>query len=181
MHMNIFSPALLGAALALLMSQSASAADSASAEFATGNKTKMARIGLQWDWNKQWMQSNGTHVGGYWDATLAQWRGNKFQGTDGAYQNLIDIGITPVFRFQSDSRKGLYAEGGIGIHLLSGLYDNNGRKFPTVLQFGDHIGVGYVTESGVDISLKIQHFSNGSIKRPNPGVNYAVLKVGYAF
>ncbi|MDE2430562.1 MAG: acyloxyacyl hydrolase, partial [Burkholderiales bacterium] len=32
--------------------------------------------------------------------------------------------------------------------------------------------------NGVDLSFKIQHYSNGGIKHPNPGVNYAVVKVG---
>ncbi|MFZ6876407.1 acyloxyacyl hydrolase [Undibacterium sp. Di27W] len=156
------------------------AVDSASLEFATGNKTKMLRAGLQSNWDNQWFSSNGTHVGGYWDYILAEWRGNNFQGKGGT-QNLTDIGVTPVFRFQNDSKKGFYGEAGIGLHMLSEIYDNNSRHFSTNFQFGDHIGVGYVTKDGWDLSFKIQHYSNGGIKHPNPGVNFAVLKAGYAF
>lgn len=180
MRMNIIF-GLLGSGLALLPVQSVFAVDSASAEFGTGNSTKVVRLGLQWDWNKQWLQSNGTHVGGYWEGTLAQWRGKNIQGMSETYQNITDLGITPVFRLQADDRKGWYGEAGVGFHLLSDLYDNNGRRFSTSVQFGNHLGVGYVLKNGMDIALKIQHFSNGSIRRPNPGVNYAVLKLGYAF
>lgn len=177
----LFKPLLVAVASAFFVQVPAWAADSGSLEFATGNKTKMLRAGAQWTWDKQWFASNGSHLGGYWDATLALWQGNQYQGISGAHQNLTDIGITPVFRLQNDSKRGWYSEAGIGAHLLSELYDNNGRRFSTNFQFGDHIGVGYVLNNGWDLSLKIQHYSNGGIKHPNPGVNYAVLKAGYAF
>ena len=157
------------------------AADSASLEFATGNKTQMLRGGLQWNWQERWLASNGNHVGGYWDLTLAQWRGTAYQGKAEQTQNLTDLGITPVFRWQNDSKRGLYGEAGVGLHLLSQIYNNNGRHFSSAFQFGDHIGIGYVTDSGIDISFKVQHYSNGGIKRTNPGVNFAVLKVGMPF
>jgi hypothetical protein len=156
------------------------AANSASFEFGTGNKTQMARLGLQWKWGNQWWKSNGTHIGGYWDLSLAQWRGTRFQNTDNI-QNITSIGITPVFRFQSDTLKGFYGEAGIGAHYLSGLYNNNGRQLSTNFEFGDHIGVGYVFQNNADLGLKIQHFSNGGIKHPNNGVNFAVIRLGYPF
>jgi hypothetical protein len=157
------------------------AIDSASAEFATGNKTQMARVGAQWKWDRQWLQSNGTHIGGYWDLTLAQWRGTQFQNVSGRKQNITSIGITPVFRFQRDTLKGPYAEAGIGIHYLSDLYNNNDRQLSTRFEFGDHLGIGYVFRNNLDVGLKIQHFSNGGIKQPNGGVNFAVVRVSYPF
>lgn len=157
------------------------AVDSASVEFATGNKTKMARIGAQWEMEKRWFQSNGTHLGAYWDLTLAQWREEQYQGVRGRSENITDIGITPVFRFQNDSKLGPYGEIGIGAHLLSGLYDNNGRKLSTNFQFGDHLGVGYVFTNKLDVSLKFQHFSNGGFKQPNNGVNFGVVRASYKF
>jgi lipid A 3-O-deacylase len=167
-------------ALALGAQSASHAVDSASLEFATGNKTKMVRAGAQWNWTNEWFKSDGKHLGAYWDGTLAQWQGNNFRKT-GETQSLIDVGITPVFRYQNDSKKGFYTEAGIGLHLLSKTYDNNGRTFSTHFQFGDHIGVGYVTDNGWDLAFKVQHYSNGAIKRPNPGVNFAILKAGYAF
>jgi lipid A 3-O-deacylase len=156
------------------------AIDSASFEFATGNKTQMVRAGLQQNWDRQWLQSNGTHVGGYWDYTLAYWRGNRYRNTDST-QNIADVGITPVFRFQRDDKMGFYAEAGTGAHLLSANYDNNGRRLSTLLEFGTHLGVGYVFSNKLDIALKVQHFSNGGIKQPNNGVNFAVLRVAHTF
>ncbi|WP_423828226.1 acyloxyacyl hydrolase [Solimicrobium silvestre] len=31
------------------------------------------------------------------------------------------------------------------------------------------------------MALKFQHFSNASIKKPNPAMNFALIKLGYAF
>lgn len=170
----------IGCLLAIL-STPGMAADSASVEFGSGDKTKMVRLGAQWKWNSMWWRSNGTHISGYWDFTLAQWRGNRFQNIPGNTQHITSVGITPVFRWQKDSRRGFYLEAGIGAHLLSELYDNNDKQLSTNFQFGDHIGMGYVFANDADISLKIQHFSNASIKKPNDGVNFAVVRVTYPF
>lgn len=169
---------LLGFAFACSHSLS-HAADSISLEFGGGNKTKMARLGVQWNWDRQWWRSNGTHLGGYWDLSFAHWRGERFQNTPNARQSLNAIGITPVLRLQNDNRKGLYAEIGIGMHLLSEHYDNNGRQFSTSFQFGDHVGFGYVFANNVELGMKLQHFSNASIKKPNDGVNFISIGLRY--
>lgn len=175
----------LGLALLALQAPSYAAPDnfnpdSFSTEFGTGDRTKMLRFGLQYNAERQFFKSNGTHLGVYYDLTLAAWRGSRFMGRD-ADQNITDIGLTPVFRFQNDSKLGLYAEGAIGVHLLSELYNNDGKRLSTAFQFGDHIGMGYVFGNKVDLGLKIQHFSNGSIKKPNSGVNFLIVKVGVPF
>lgn len=170
------------AGLALTAAHSAVLAiDAVSFEVATGDQVKMVRLGLQSDWEHRWFQSNGTHLGGFWDLSLAQWRGTQYQNIPGATQNITSIGLTPVFRFQQDSKKGLYAEAGIGIHLLSELYDNNNSHLSTSFQFGDEVGVGYVFNNKLDIGLKLQHFSNGGIKKPNDGVNFASIRARYSF
>ena len=163
------------------MQTNSHAIDSASLEAATGNKTQMVRIGAQWNWEDKWWQSNDTHIGGYWDLTLAQWRGTRYRNQPDATQNITDIGISPVLRFQKDSKTGPYAEAGIGAHLLSHVYDNNNHTLSTAFQFGSHLGLGYVFSNKIDLGLKIQHFSNGGIKQPNSGVNFAVLSAKWIF
>ena len=155
------------------------AVDSVSVEAGVGEQVQMMRLGAQWNWGSRWFQSNGSHLGGYWDLTIAQWRGNRYQDISGQHQNLTNIGLTPVFRWQQDSKKGAYIEAGVGLNMLSDHYDNNGRRFSTRFQFGDHLGVGYVFNNKIDIGLKVQHFSNGSIKKPNPGENFVVLRASY--
>lgn len=143
--------------------------------------TSVNRFALQSDWNQNWFASNNTHINGYWDLSIAQWRLHDYKGIPGNDKNIYDIGFTPVFRFESLDKKGLYAEAGIGIHLMSHLYNNKNRQFSTAFQFGDHIGVGYVFNNNLDLGLRLQHVSNGSIKEPNPGENFIVLRAAYLF
>lgn len=173
--------ALYVAVLAAGIQLPAQAVDSVSLEALSGNKTQLVRAALQWDWSSKWWQSNGTHIGGYWDLSLAQWRGTHFQNRQDATQNLTDIGLTPVFRFQRDDRKGWYGELGIGAHYLTGIYDNNGRQLSTHFQFGDHVGIGYVFANGADVGLRFQHVSNGGYREPNDGVNLVGVRLRYGF
>jgi lipid A 3-O-deacylase len=171
------------AAAAVLMAFHAQsyAVDSASLELGTGNRTTVVRGAVQWQWkNTAWWESNGTHISGYWDLSFADWRENRYNNTDSVH-NLYDIGITPVFRFERDDRKGPYAEAGVGLHLASELYNNDDRLFSTAFQFGDHVGAGYVFNNGLDLGIRLQHLSNGGIKHPNGGVNYALVRVAYPF
>lgn len=91
------------------------------------------------------------------------------------------VGITPVFRYQRDEKLGWYVEGGIGANLFSELYNNDDNRLSTAFQFGDHLGVGYVTDNKWDLGLRIQHYSNASIKRPNSGVNFIIASARYSF
>lgn len=155
--------------------------DSASLEFGTTSKARMVRLGAQSQWEKQWFVSNGTHLSGYWDLSLAQWRGTAYRNIPGETQNITNLGFTPVFRFQADNKLGWYAEGGIGLNLLSKRYDNDGSELSTKFQFGDHVGTGYVFANRWDLGMKVQHFSNGGYKKPNGGVNFLVLKAARPF
>lgn len=174
---NIF---LVSTTLFAIASPPARAVDAFSLEAGSGEHVTLLRIGAQSNWEKRWWQSNGTHIGGHWDLTIAYWRATRFQNADRT-QNITDIGITPVFRFQNDSRLGWYGELGIGAHYLSELYNNDGDRFSTRFQFGDHVAIGYVFSNQLEIGLKFQHFSNGGIKKPNGGADFYVVKVSYAF
>lgn len=178
---NAFAKASALSFLLIASPVSSYAFDSASLELGSGDKTKMIRIGAQWQWEKRWWHSNGTHISGYWDLTLARWRGTRFQNIPESVQNLTAIGLTPVFRFQNDSLRGFYVEGGIGAYWLSELYDNNNKRLSTRYQFGDHLGFGYVFPNSVDVNMKFQHFSNGSFKKPNDGVNFGIIRISYSF
>jgi hypothetical protein len=168
--------ALLGAA-----SGASHAFDTFSAEYAHGNQTKSIRLGAQADWGVQWLRSQGAHVRGYWDVSLAQWHGSRFRDQPGRSQDVTLVGITPVLRWQANNGTGLYLEAGVGAHLLSDEYDNNRRQLSGHLQFGSHLGAGYLFGNGLDLGLNFRHFSNASIREPNDGVNFLGFRVAYAF
>ena len=155
--------------------------DNASLEFGTGARVRMVRLAVQSDFESKWFVGNGRHLSGYWDASLAQWRGSAYQNIKGQHQNITNIGLKPVFRYQRDDGMGWYAEGGIGVNLLSERYDNDDNRLSTLFQFSDHIGGGYVFPNQWEVGMKIEHFSNGGIKSPNSGANFLMLKVARPF
>lgn len=177
--------AILGLSLSLLSGQSSAAgngwADSASFEFGSGVKVDMGRLAVQKDWNRQWFAANGRHLSGYWDLSAAYWRGTAYRNVPGQRQNLAVVGITPVLRYGRDDKLGWYGEAGIGANLFSELYYNDDNQLSTAFQFGDHLGIGYVTPGKWDFGLKVQHYSNASIKRPNSGVNLLIVSARYKF
>jgi lipid A 3-O-deacylase len=158
----------------------AHAIDGAALEFGSGNQTQFARGSLRWNFQRALHESERLAIKGYWDFSIAQWRGNRFRNQPGEHQNLTEIGITPMFRIQRPGGK-FYAEAGIGPHLLSDVYDNNGRQLSTALQFGSQLGIGYNLSPRADVGLSIQHYSNGGIKHPNSGVNFVSMKFSYNF
>ena len=181
----MFTKKMIAAAAALLASQVAFAddklVDSVSVDVGSGEFVQMVRLSAAKDWDKRWFQSNGTHLSGYWEASTGIWRENRHLNQVGLERKLWDIGFTPVFRFENDNKKGIYYEGGIGVHMLSKLYNNSDNRLSTHFQFGDHIAMGYVFDNKWEAAVKLQHFSNGGYKKPNSGVNFLELKVAYHF
>jgi lipid A 3-O-deacylase len=159
----------------------AQAVDSVSLEIGAGKNVQIARVGAQWDWQRQWLPSASGHLGGYWDLTAASWRQGRYQGVPGAHRSISDIGLTPVFRYQTNERTGLYVEAGIGAHYLSSQYDNGGHQLATRFEFGDHLAAGYRFGQGWEASAKLQHFSNGGVKHPNGGANFLIVRVAKQF
>ena len=181
----MFAKKMMAVAAALVVAQTAFAddklVDSVSVDVATGSKVQMVRFSAAKDWDVKWFQSNGTNLSGYWEASTGIWRENAYMNQPGVERKLWDIGFTPVFRFQNDNKKGIYYEGGIGVHMLSKLYNNDDNRLSTHFQFGDHIGAGYVFDNKWEVAARLQHFSNGGYKKPNSGVNFFELKAAYHF
>jgi lipid A 3-O-deacylase len=157
------------------------AIDSASFDAGIGNFTTVVRFGAESDWQQKWFERENTFIGGYWDLTVADWHGTRYRNLRGDTENILDLGLTPVFRFQRQGRVGPYFEAAIGANLLSKLYDNNGRMLSTRFEFGDSVGFGYQFTDGWDAGIKLQHFSNGGIEEPNSGVNYVFARIAKRF
>ena len=155
--------------------------DGASLEVGGGARVQFIRGAVQSDWSARWFSTKGYHLSGYWDANVAQWRGNDSNSNRGGHQNITVVNLTPVFRIERDDKLGPYVEGGVGVSLFSHLYDNNEKRLATAFQFCDHLGAGYVFNNKWEAGFKLQHYSNGGIKHPNGGVNFLVLKVARHF
>lgn len=169
-------PAILFAGLALAQS-TASAEDYLFVSGGTGPDGELVRLGWQHGWDAKWFADGDWYLGGLWELEAGYWRGS--QGED-----LWDFGLTPVFRLQRHRPFGNglspYLEAGIGAHLLSQTRYSD-KELSTRFQFGDHLGVGvkFGKDGRFSLTYRYQHHSNGGIKRPNPGVEFHILQLGY--
>jgi lipid A 3-O-deacylase len=132
--------------------------------------TNLWRVALQWKWHWKARERHRFHMTGYWDLSFGAWSKDH---------TLYDVGFTPVFRLQREDGPGPYAEAAIGFHFLSEVNIAQGRVFSSHFQFGDHIGLGYRFGEGgkYDVSVRVQHLSNGGIDSPNPGINFLQLRL----
>lgn len=162
-----------------LASTLAFAVDGIAVEAGNGHDTDMVRLALQWNWSHRWFESGNWHLGGYWDAEIGHWHRRALPGQN---DEINEIGLTPVLRYQRNDGSGPYFEGGIGAHLLSETTLGD-KRFGSLFQFGDHLGVGYRFGKGgwLDVSLRLQHLSNGGIKEPNNGINFRQVRVQYRY
>src|SRR5688500_11631458 len=141
--MNVNKKKRAGWVLALLLaaaSAPAAAVDGIATELGRADGNDMARVAIQWDWAKRWFQTQSWHLGGYWDLGLGHWRRGSVR--PGQNDAITEIGVTPVLRFQPNDLRGPYLEAGIGFHLLSETSLGD-KRFSTMIQFGDHAGLGY--------------------------------------
>ncbi len=153
------------------------ALDGIAVEAGRATNTHTRRASLQWQWSQRWLQSEHWHVGGYWDLGVAQW---DQEAAPSRHFRLNEMGLTPVFRVQSNDLRGAYLEGGIGAHLLSTTELSN-KPFSTSFQFGEHLGMGYRfgAHGDMEIGYRYQHLSNAGIKRPNRGIEFHQIRLQY--
>ena len=123
----------------------------------------------------------GTQATGYWDLYGTYHVSDNPNGSD--YQTWL-AALTPTFRLRFDQgRSNWFVDGGVGVSYTDVLYRSNDKAFSTRLNFGTHVALGYSFGANreQEISVRIQHYSNASIKKPNPGENYVQLRYAHAF
>lgn len=156
--------------------------DGVAIEVGNGDGVDMGRVAVQWDWKKPLYQGRDWHLGGYWDLGLGYW--NAQNAAPGQNEDLVELGLTPVFRVQRDGGifKGIYLEAAVGAHLLSKTSIAE-RRMSTAFLFGTHAGVGYRfgAKGAFDVSYRFQHLSNANIKKPNQGINFNQIRLQYHF
>jgi hypothetical protein len=144
-----------------------------------GNGNQVDVIGVAANWNFDWNFARDQRAGdqgGFSPRLVGQvsyWRGTQRPTEHGS---LWDLSVMPVVRWTAPGSAAprFFAEGGIGVHLLTATRINNERIFSTAFQFGEQIGGGFSfgPEHRYEIGAYLQHVSNGSIKRPNDGLTY---------
>ena len=146
----------------------------------TGN-THGFTAGVTWDWARQWTLGGG-RVAGYWEASVSEWSYLAADARRTAW--LGQVGLIPVFRYRpAGGASPWFFEAGVGLTLTTSLYETDRKRFSTSFNFADHLTVGrnFGQYSEHEWSLRLQHFSNGGIKHPNPGEDFIQLRYAYRF
>lgn len=137
-------------------------------------------LGATWDWGRSWGIGPG-RLGGYWEASVAGW---TYHGADRDRTGIAQIAFKPVFRYRfDDGASPWFYEAGVGLTLLNRHYTSDRKDFGSRFNFGDHIAVGraFGERQQHEVAFRIEHFSNGSIKQPNPGATFIQLRYALRF
>ncbi len=181
-YLSCRSLPLIAGLAALLATLPAQARDGVAFEAGYGQHVDLLRVSLTREWEQPLATGDDWSLGGYWEATLGHWHPHYAAGGN---HDVVDVGITPVFRITQRQRAAIapYAEAAIGAHYLSEHHLYDGRELSTRFQFGDHIaaGVSFGAQHEWDLGVRAQHLSNGGIKNPNPGINFFQLRADYHF
>lgn len=113
----------------------------------------------------------------HWDLWGSHWRSHHADNTTGGYSQL---GALIAWRYQpAGPQSPWFFEAGLGGSVTDGLYNSGERRFSTAFQFTEVLAVGYRfgPEKAYEVSLRVQHFSNAGIKKPNPGENFMFLRL----
>lgn len=141
------------------------------------SRTTTGTIGLLWRPSPITRLGPGT-LTYYFEASVGRWRPKN---DDPDTRDVTQFGLTPVLRWQGDNR--WFGEAGIGANAITPVFRAGPRRFSTVFEFGDHLGVGrtFGAANDQEVALRFQHYSNAGISHPNPGINLVELRYAHAF
>ncbi|NIF17822.1 acyloxyacyl hydrolase [Pantoea sp. Cy-639] len=165
---------LAAAVLALAGANLAQAASISGAVGATSQGDMTYRIGLSWDWDKQWWQSSTGHLTGYWDAGYTYWEGGDASGAH-------SLSFAPVFVYEfSGFTYTPFIEAGIGLAAFSKT-DVGDQRLGSSVNFEDRIGFGLKLPAEQKVGIRAIHYSNAGLKQPNDGIESYSLFYSKAF
>ncbi len=143
--------------------------------------TDSATLGVTLPWNAWRTELWGSELRGHWDVYLSRWSFDPRAGQPG---HTLLLGVTPTLRLRPDQgRSPWFLEGGIGATVSDDRYITVRKEFGTRFNFASHLGFGlnFGEERRHELSLRLEHVSNGGIKKPNPGENFLQLRYAYHF
>ncbi|QTT86988.1 acyloxyacyl hydrolase [Pseudomonas chlororaphis] len=155
----------LAALAAALLGQSLSV-QAAGVEFSVGqtsDSTQAYRLGMQFDWDKSWLQSDVGRLTGYWSGAYTFWDGDKKSSN-----HSLSFSPVLVYEFAGQNIKP-YIEAGIGVAVFANT-EVEDNKLGSAFQFEDRFGFGLRFNGGHEVGIRATHYSNAGITTPNDGV-----------
>ncbi|KAF1068566.1 acyloxyacyl hydrolase [Variovorax sp.] len=142
--------------------------------------TNAFTVGMTLPWSPRQPVQEGA-LTTYWDVFLSDWQAPAL---DDGRHDYVQIGAIYTWRWRfAHGGSPWYVEGGVGGSVMDHVYRTPDRSFSTAFQFTEVLGVGrsFGDHGEHDLSLRVQHFSNGGIKKPNPGENFVRVRYTYHF
>ncbi|WP_414907522.1 acyloxyacyl hydrolase [Pseudomonas sp. IT-P253] len=159
------------AAIAAALTGHSFTAQAAGVEFGvgqTGDSTMTYRLGMQFDWDKSWLQSDVGRLTGYWSGAYTYWEGKKTNSNN-------SLSFSPVFVYEfSGQTVKPYVELGIGVALFSDTRLES-RNLGSAFQFEDRFGVGLRFAGGHEVGVRVTHYSDASMSIHNDGLESYAL------
>ncbi len=142
---------------------------------------KKADLGVVWDPNLTWWEIGGCHFTLLGEGHVSYWHTTESNAVN---SNIWEFGLTPVLRLVK--RSGYFRpfiEAGVGVRVLSHARITQDYTLSTDFQFADMVSVGMIfgQKQNYQAGFRFQHFSNASIKEPNPGINFEQVYLQYNF
>ena len=138
-------------------------------QVATGPSTRAFNAGLRWNTGRRWALGDRVQAELFAEACVGRWHSTPTDATQ--------VTLAPSLRLQRRDAR-WYADVGVGPSWISPVFANGDRRFSTTFNFRSHLALGY--RAGRDrrheLSIRIEHFSNGGIEEPNPGLNLAGVR-----
>jgi lipid A 3-O-deacylase len=141
----------------------------------TGEGGITASIGLGLDWNRRWFESNTGFLGGYWHAGYTWWEG----GQVGSAAHTLSVSPVLVYSFNADNWRP-FIELGVGAALFSRQRVGD-KNLGSSAHFEDRFGAGVFIGKRDLLMLRVIHYSNAGLSRPNPGIESYSLVWGRSF
>jgi lipid A 3-O-deacylase len=129
------------------------------------------RLGAIKDTGFRWLPNDTGWLSLYCEASFNYWEKDN---------DVYGAAFSPVFIYffgSPESAVQPYIEAGIGV---AGISDTRigDRNMSTAFQFEDRVGLGVRAEP-FDFNVRYMHYSNGSVKEPNDGVDLLLFTVSY--
>jgi hypothetical protein len=175
---------LLFAALAALASAPAHAGLD-EVQVQAGNGDHVDVVGVNLGGSAGWQQrALGINWDLRWRAQAEYWNAQANAAVGTTNKNLTLVGAMPVLRASlgDPQTAPLFLDLGIGGNVISRTSIGN-RTLSTGFQFGELIGAGYAfgERRQYEILARAEHVSNADIKRPNAGLTFFSVGLGYHF
>ncbi|WP_419736078.1 acyloxyacyl hydrolase [Pseudomonas sp. COR18] len=140
------------------------AAEISAAIGATGQGAPALRAGLGFGWDQQWFNTSTGHLTGYWDMGYTYWGAGDQAGTRHT------LSFAPVFVYEfGNSGVVPFVEIGVGVSTFSGSRVGD-KKLGSAFNFEDRLGAGIKLTNNQRLGVRVIHYSNASIKKPNQGI-----------